>query len=514
MKVVFRVDASVYMGTGHLIRSLTLAEVLRQRGAEVRFVCREHFGNLITLLREKDIPVAVLPAPAETESVFAANCSTWLGVTQADDAYQTIATLTESDVDCLIVDHYGLDAAWELQVRPYVKKLMVIDDLANRHHHCDVLLDQNFSDEREPRYSGLVPRQCRLLAGPRFALLDPEYASNRKRPIARDGVVRTVFVYFGGSDPQNMTGLALDALSRPEFRHLKVDVVVGANNPNRKELFAQVVARGGVQIFGMLPNLAGLMMQADLAIGAGGTTTWERMCLGLPSVVISIADNQSLGAKALARAGLIDYAGTTQTVTADILTRLIALRISKPSDLVENSNLIQLHVDGLGAFRVSEVLFPTDGQTTTLRPAVLDDMSHFFAWANDSVVRANSHNSEFISWADHQVWFRNKMLSVDCKIYVLETDKLPIGQIRFDRVGAYASIDYSLDATVRGRNWGRILIKLGIEKIWNDWPIVRLRAEVKVTNVASATVFRQTGFSDHESRSADCLVFQKERDTF
>lgn len=514
MKVVFRVDASVCMGTGHLIRCLTLAEALRQRGVEIGFICRDHPGNLLTLLRQKEIPVTVLPAPGLIQAASGESYAAWLGVTQVEDARQTIAALTDRAIDCLVVDHYGLDVAWEVLVRPHVKKLMVIDDLANRHHDCDVLLDQNFSDEGEARYTGLVSQECRLLVGPRYALLNPEYALFRTKPNARDGGVSRIFVYFGGSDPQNMTGVALNALSLPALCHLAVDVVLGANNVSRAALDEQAANRGGVRIFGPRPHLADIMMQADLAIGAGGTTTWERMCLGLPSVVVSIAENQRPGAKALAKAGLIQYAGHYHDATSTVLAGLIAQQVRQPVELAETSRLSQLQVDGLGVFRVVEVLCPTDVQATKLRLACANDVGHFFTWANDPLVRVNAHNDATIPWNTHQVWFGNKMRCADCSLYVLEADGLPVGQIRFDRAGDEALIDYSLDTIVRGRDWGRSLISLGIEKIWKAWPALRLRAEVKASNTASAAVFRRMGFSEQLSASGECLIFYKEHDVF
>jgi len=514
MKVVFRVDASVCMGTGHLIRCLTLAEALRQRGVEIGFICRDHPGNLLTHLRQKEFPVTVLPAPGLTKAVSGEDYATWLGVTQVEDASQTIAALTDRAIDFLVVDHYGLDVAWEVLVRPHVKKLMVIDDLANRHHNCDVLLDQNFSEEGEAKYIGLVSHECRLLVGPRYALLNPEYALFRTKPKARDGRVSKVFVYFGGSDPHKMTEVALDALSLPDLCHLDVDVVVGTNNTRRKALDAQAGNRGGVRIFGPRSHLADLMVQADLAIGAGGGTTWERMCLGLHSEVVSIAENQRVGAKALAEAGLIKYAGHFNEITSSLLAGLIVLQVSRPVELVETSRLNQLEVDGLGVFRVVEALCPTELQETKLRAASANDVGHFFTWVNDPLVRANSHNDATIPWNIHKVWFENKMRCADCSLYVLEADGLPVGQIRFDRAGEEALIDYSLDTFVRGRDWGRNLISLGVEKIRKAWPMVRLRAEVKAENIASVAVFRRMGFSEQLGASGEYLVFYKEDDAF
>jgi UDP-2,4-diacetamido-2,4,6-trideoxy-beta-L-altropyranose hydrolase len=356
MKVVFRVDASVRMGIGHLMRCLTLAESLRERGAQLRFVCREHTGNLITLLQQKAMPVVVLPAPAINDATSGEDYAAWLGATQAEDAEQTIAALNGEKPDWLVVDHYGLDVEWEQRVRPHASKLMVIDDLANRSHDSDVLLDQNYSTEGEQRYAGLVGDACKLLVGPRYALLRPEYAAYRKTLRERNGHVRRVLVFFGGTDQQNVTGMALEALSHAELRHLEVDVVIGANNSHRESLVKKAAERAQTTIYGSRPHLADLMMQADLAIGAGGATTWERLCLGLPSLVVSIAENQVPSCVALHYSRLIDYLGYQDKVDATGAFNEIVHMIGNPGRLVEMSLAGQALVDGCGADIINETL--------------------------------------------------------------------------------------------------------------------------------------------------------------
>lgn len=360
--IVFRTDASVPMGTGHLTRCLTLSETLQARGAQTRFVCREHPGNLIAALREEAPPVAFLPAPSVPAGMAEEDYAAWLGVSTVEDAEQTIETLQGDHPDWMVVDHYGLDVEWERRLRPHVGRLLVIDDLANRPHNCDVLLDQNYSVEGERRHVGLLPVSCQLLVGPRYALLAPEYAIYRQTLSARGGLVRRVLVYFGGSDPRNMTGLALEALSAPAFSHLEVDLVVGANSAHRGTLEAQAAARARTCVHGTRPHLADLMVRADLAIGAGGATTWERMCLGLPSLVVSIANNQRPTCEALGAAGLIQYVGDINSVRAaqigDALTRFIGNR----DRLVGLSVSGQLLVDGQGASRVADVMIDHPGE--------------------------------------------------------------------------------------------------------------------------------------------------------
>ncbi|MDH3348774.1 MAG: UDP-2,4-diacetamido-2,4,6-trideoxy-beta-L-altropyranose hydrolase [Desulfobulbaceae bacterium] len=502
MKVFFRADASLRMGIGHLMRCLTLAQALRERDVQIRFVCREYPGNLVDLLRQKGVPVTVLPAPTINDKTDSEDYAVWLGVTQIEDAEQTIEALNGENPDWLVVDHYGLSSEWEKRLRPYVGKVMVIDDLANRLHDSDFLLDQNYSFGGGQRYGGLVSETCKQMLGPRYALLHSEYALHRKTLRDRNGEVSRVLVFFGGSDPQNMTGLTLEALSHVELRHLDVDVVVGANNLHRNALEKQARERLQTKIYGLRPHLADLMAQADLAVGAGGVTTWERMCLGLPTVLISIAENQRPASEALAGAGLIHYGGHVSDITLDHLTQQLKMLIHSADSLATMAMQDQLLVDGLGGLRLVEALCPSDSHELRLRSACEQDIVLYYNWANDPQVRENAINTEAISWVTHQEWFTNKLHDENSHLFVLETAGLPVGQIRFDRQGDEVCIDYSLDVIVRGRGWGSNLVALGINRMQQIEPI-GFRAIVKVGNEASCSVFRRLGFAEVSNAGRD-----------
>lgn len=499
MKVVFRVDASNRMGTGHLVRCLTLAQALRDRGAATLFICRAHPGNLIGMLQRQAMPVIGLPASAQIPNLYSEDYAAWLGVTQAKDAEQTIEALQGDHADLLIVDHYSLDIDWEQRLRPYTEKIMVIDDLANRRHDCDLLLNQNYSDEGDARYEGLVPKICRLLLGPHYALLGQEYATYRQALRPRDGRVRRVLVFFGGPDPYNTTGLALEALSAPEYRHLEVDVVIGGTNPHRVALEKQISMRPFTKLYGPRPHLADLMAQADLAIGAGGSTTWERMCFGLPSLVISLSENQRPACTALAKAGLIYYLGEFSEVQAHDLGQALKELIENREQQLACSTQNQLLVDGLGILRVLELLDPTPTDQLRLKTACPDDIYLYFKWANDHEVRRQAIHSEPISWMRHQEWFTNKLADAQSHLLIFMAGSLPVGQIRFDREGNEAYIDYSLDALVRGRGWATHLVALGAEYLQQQTEPVTLRAQVKTGNYVSRSVFLRLAFKQDPS---------------
>jgi len=508
MKVVFRVDASVRMGTGHLMRCLTLAEALRQRGADIRFVCRAHAGHVIDTLTHAAIPVAVLPTPIKAAGA-AEDYAAWLGVTQHADAAETIEAIKSDKPDWLIVDHYGLDAQWEQVLRPHAGKLMVIDDLANRPHGCDVLLDQNFWTDAETRYQNLVPTGCRCLLGPRYALLRPEYAAFRKTLTPRDGHVRRVLVFFGGSDLANVAGRALEALSTPELRELQVDVVAGANNPHRKTIEQQVSQRPRTTLHEPRPHLADLMAQADVALGAGGATTWERLCLGLPSLVVSMAENQIPVCESLAESRLINYLGPVSTLQIERIRRGVLAMVNDAQALMELSFRGRTLVDGLGAQRLAELIDPTSSEQLRLRPAQQEDAALYFGWVNETEVRRQSINRDPIPWQVHQEWFRGKLADPRCRLLVLEAGTLPVGQIRFDIDHDEARIDYSLDTLVRGRHWAAKLIAMGVCMVRDSVPAT-LCAEVKEANQASCAVFSRLGFTTQASSSPGMRVFRSQ----
>lgn len=312
--VVIRVDSSALIGSGHLMRCLTLAERMRNDGKNVCFICRDLAGNLCKIVEDKGFTLHLLPAhpPDDMLKGYAA----WLTVPQAVDAAETAVILRQIQlVDCLVVDSYALDVEWEQKLRPLVHEIFVIDDLANRKHDADVLLDQNFYREMDCRYNGLVPTACKLLLGPAHALLREEFYVARENLRTRDGVLRRILVFYGGSDRTRETEKAIHALVRLHLSSVAVDVVVGGSNARDKEIEALCASHDFLHCHIQVSNMAQLMENADLCLGAGGTTTWERCFLGLPAIVTAIAENQFEICRDCAEAGLIYYLGKWDEVT-------------------------------------------------------------------------------------------------------------------------------------------------------------------------------------------------------
>lgn len=318
MKVVFRADASLQMGSGHVMRCLTLADALKAQGADCHFISREHAGHLLEVIRQRGHKVNSLvahlqPAQAAIKSIVKEAPSqqqepphaAWLGSTWQTDAQETAVILASLQPDWLVVDHYALDQRWEETLAPHYRKLMVIDDLADRAHNCDLLLDQNLG--RQPQdYANLVPAHCKVLVGPQHALLRPEFAALRAYSLQRrdQPALKNILITMGGVDQPNATGQVLQALKGCALpQDCRITVVMG----QQAQWLQQVRALAQdmhwpTEVLVNISDMAQRMADSDLAIGAAGSTSWERCCLGLPTLMVVLAENQKLGAKALQEA--------------------------------------------------------------------------------------------------------------------------------------------------------------------------------------------------------------------
>ena len=370
-RVVIRVDASLLMGSGHVMRCRTLARQLRRNGADVLLICRRQPGDLIALL-EQEFAVLALPElflrdmkHSESPSSDARQLYlTWLGCTQDQDAAESLAILAEAGLpspDWLVVDHYGLDACWQQRFLDGLSptshiRLLVIDDLADRQHIADILLDQNFfAGITHQRYQGLLPKKSIQLLGPKYALLSSEYAILHPLLPVRT-TLRRILIFFGGVDADNATSWALRALMDPRFAHLEVDVVLGHHAPHRVCVAELVTQRPLTTLHEPLPSLAGLMARADLAIGAGGSTTWERACLGLPSIVLTLSANQSPINHALASEQLIVSLSASAMEQSTSLHDALLMLLNDSGHCLSLSQASREMVDGRGAQRVVDAM--------------------------------------------------------------------------------------------------------------------------------------------------------------
>lgn len=359
MKFVFRVDASTEIGTGHVMRCLTLANALREVGAVCRFVTRAHSGHIGARIAAEGFDVAILPAPEIPAPAGPPTHAHWAGVEWAQDASQTRALLEQDPPDWLVVDHYAFDIRWQKAVRPEGTKLMAIDDLADRPHDCDLLLDQNLGREAID-YDGLVPDHCRRLIGPQYSLLRPEFAQVRTESLARRARpgLRRIMVSMGGADAENVTGQVLDAMTKTDLpRSTAITIVLGSNAPFLPAVREQAAKMPfDTELRTDVSDMSRLMVAADLAIGGAGITSWERCCMGLPTLTLIQAENQRSGGYALAEAGVAVLLGEARDEkwssrmagffrTGDVLSLL--------QDMSKRARAI---TDGLGCSRVVDAI--------------------------------------------------------------------------------------------------------------------------------------------------------------
>jgi UDP-2,4-diacetamido-2,4,6-trideoxy-beta-L-altropyranose hydrolase len=500
--VVFRTDASLIIGSGHVFRCLSLASALREKGASASFICRDHDKNLCALIAAKGFSVTCLAeAPATAWQVPVDDSlpvyASWLGTSWETDAIQTrsaIEALGEMP-DWLIVDHYALDGRWEAALRPTARRIMVIDDLADRRHDCDLLLDQNLLADMMTRYAGKVPEHCGLMLGPEYALLQSDYAHLHSRILPREGPIKRVLVFFGSADTANVTGRSVAAFLRLDQPEVELDVIVPEDSPNADTVHKQVEKAANIHLHSRLPSLAQLMARADLAVGACGVTTWERCCLGLPSLVITLAENQRPIAAELHRRGLIRWLGHEDEVDDFIIERDLG-NLLKNGLTPDWSQSCHEAVDGRGTARVCAVLTPSPDLLLQARLAGAGDEQLLLEWANDPTVRRNSFSPYPVSPETHQIWFRTRLRDLDgCHLYIVETDDhVPVGQVRFERATVGWEVHYSVAQAFRGKGVGRSVLESAIRSLCPDGRGVPISGRVKVGNVASRRVFEALGF--------------------
>lgn len=481
MKVAFRADASLTIGTGHVIRCLTLARELQTRGHDCRFICRDLPGGLGAQVAA-EFPLALLPAPEGPAPEGPPDHAAWAGVGWAQDAAETRAAI--ADADWLVVDHYAFDARWQRAARPDGARVMVLDDLADRPHTCDLLLDQNLGRDGAD-YDALLPDHAERLIGPRHALLRPEFAAARPAALVRRGVpLRHLLIAPGGVDAGNVTGLCLTALAAlplpPGFR---VTVALGPTAPHLAALRAMVLPFPCTVLAGA--DMAAAMTDADLCIGAAGGSAWERCAMGLPTLQLVLADNQRTGAAALAAAGAAVPLGAPDAGLPDRLaTALVAL--SDPAPLAAIAKSAARITDGRGAARVADAM----ETPLALRPATLADAEPVWHW------RAALPASHFRAGpnpplADHLRWWARALDTPDRVLLMAGS----LAHLRLDRTGDSAAVSILLAPQARGRGLGLRLLAL-LEPLARRHGLRQLTAEAAADNPASCALFRAAGYAD------------------
>lgn len=510
MKVAIRVDASVEMGTGHLRRCLALAGELTRFGAEVILVCRSMDNVAYSVLAGADFPVLWLPMPDPDvpEHIFESAAepphAAWAGVSWLRDARETSEALRPCIPDWVVVDHYAFDARWHDQIRKnLVCRLAVIDDLADRALAPDLLLDHNWAPDHEAKYADrLVPahgRTLRILGGPRYALLASGYRNTPRYSFCSE--VRSIGIFMGGTDPAVASAQVLAVCRDEADFDGKIEIVSTSVNPHLADLIDACARYPNTTLTLDEPSLAAFFARHDLQIGAGGGATWERCCIGVPSIVLTLAKNQLVVTSALAGVGALKQAALASSCMADVadIRGANALADVLRQVLVDSGLRYRLAqtaaslVDGRGAERVAICLL---GEMLRLRRATVLDTSILHEWRNDPSVRAVSLQTAEIAYEDHEIWMRQVMGDPSRVLLVGQIGGYAVGCIRFDAGDDdTTAVSLYLDPAVQGLGIGARLLISGEHfmalRATSPFTVV---ADVVVGNVASQGLFTACGY--------------------
>ncbi len=460
---LFRFDASAIIGGGHAMRCLTLAGAMSRRGWQCKFAVGPDSLTTVSRLSGFGDDVLVLEGTADSEADM---IEEWLG----------------GECDLLIVDHYGRDAGFEKACRRFAKRIMVIDDLANRPHDCDFLLDQTFGRSRD-EYKSLAPATCKFLLGSGYALIASDFFILRGKTLierARRKNIGRVLVSFGLSDPDNMTEKALQGIAASGL-DLNIDVVLGSGAPHLDNIRTIAAEMGPmVKLTTDATDMSERMSLADIAIGGGGTSSWERCCLGLPTLVVVVADNQKTVVGKLAQSGAVILLGTA----ADAGPEAIARNLCALADDIDRLKCMQQDAadicDGLGTSRVAITLATGD---ILLRPANMDDARQLLDWRNDALTRHSSIDGHEIPYEQHVKWLEDVLAAPDRNLRIAEISGIPIGTVRADRDDDGWKLSWTVAPEARGHGFGKKIVALMIRSLGG-----KIRAEIKSDNVASLRI--------------------------
>lgn len=492
-RVAFRVDSSPEIGSGHLRRCLALAAQLREQGADIAFVCRAHPGNLNQevvsaghVLRE--LPLSTPGHPVSGASPYA----NWLGSSTDADASETSSSLgPRGQFEAIVVDHYAIDAVWERQMRASVRRVVVVDDLADRPHDCDVLVDSAPGADKAARYARLTPADVKLLIGPRYALLRQEFArqpGDIENPV---GELRRVVVSFGGVDAQGYSLRAVEALRAGIGASAVIDVIVGGGSPQLLRLCERAARDAALNIHVDARNIAELMRQADLAVISAGVTAWECAALGIPAIATPIVPNQSEVARGLEDIPCALTASVAQFDTD--VARCVGVLSGQRGLRAAFARNARATVDGRGASRVARAVLPPQ---IRLRRALPSDSRSIWEWRNDPIVRRHSRSSDAIPWAAHEDWLARTLSDTTRMLLVASTHGQPVAVVRFDAQGATSEISIYLTPGHHGRGLGPHVLTSAEQWLGEHFPDIReIRAYVRSENEASSAAFTQAGYT-------------------
>ncbi len=495
MNLLFRTDASVRMGTGHVMRCLALAQAWQDAGGRAVFAMAEATPAIQARLGGQSCEIIGVTHPAGSMA----------------DSHQLSAYAVERNADWVVVDGYQFGSEYQRRLKEAGARVLFLDDYGHcEHYFADLVLNQNAGfDESIYQHREAYTR---LLLGPSYCLLRREFSvwRNWKRELAP--TCSHLLVLMGGSDPDNLSARVIQSLRLAETEGIGTTIVVGGSSPHFSAL-EEEAARSGQKITVLrdAADMPGLMAAADVAVSAAGSTCWELCLLGLPALLIDVAANQTALARELDRQGCAIHVGNHQFTSETLASKLRQLVNSFELRMSLSQRARRL-VDGAGASRVVDALRggisgdpsrrpATDGgphvhaPNLRMRRARPEDARLLWEWVNDPEVRQASFSSAQIAWETHVDWFSNRLDSRDCLLLIAENDGSPCGQIRFEASGdGEWDVGVSVPKGRRGLGLASQIIATGAQQLLAEHHGTRIHAYVKAANQASIRAFERAGF--------------------
>ncbi len=488
MQIAFRTDSSSQIGIGHLVRCLVLADEFKRLGHHCTFICHYFPGHQGAMVEDHGHRLVLLPP------IGGPTDSSGIKVYAERDSEETRSALVSQKPNWLVCDHYGIDERWETALRGTAGRILVIDDLADRRHDCDALIDQNLFPDMNERYSDRVGSGTLLMLGPKYALLRGEFAARRRNLDRRFNQPPRLFVGFGGADPANATERVVCALLGAFGDTLEMVVVAGPANSRFDHLHVLWERNTNIRLCRSIKRMADCLAEVDLAIGGGGLRALERCALGLPSLIYAIADNQILPSKTLAGMGAARYMGTIEKLDTDELITTVRRFAADGQARASISRAGMEVVDGAGVDRVITKLSSWFHQNIqmrqdiTLRPAELSDADTLLEWRNDPKTRSASKNTGIITREEHLQWLEKTIKNKRRKLLIAEERGIPVGTVRAEYSGDAWEVSWTVSPRVRGRGIGQRMVALLSSQL-----VDAISAEVKTGNHASARIAEKAG---------------------
>ena len=486
MLVVFRADTSTQLGSGHVVRCAALAQALQRAGARSVFLGAEEDGHMLGWLAAQGWETIALPPHRR-----APDAHPWQ-IDAATDADHTLKALGRLNArpDWLVADHYGIDDRWESAVQPAVGRMLAIDDLANRPHLADTLVDPNLQ-QRADRYRALVPTAGRALLGPRFALLRREFADLVPNVRRNANAPQRLLACVGGTDPLNALGTVLDAWELLTEPRPELDVAVGIGSPNVNELGERCSRLAGVKLHLQTPHMATLMERADLLLGSAGSISWERSCMGLPAIMGTTAENQRSNLELQARARTGISIGDWAQCSAARLAALIERVLDKPRLMARMASRSRRLVDARGTTRVAVHMAAA---RIKLRPARTEDAIVAWRWRNDKATRRHFNDPRPVELEAHLSWWNATLADPTRDLLIAEVGQISVGVIRLDQDDGSTMVSIYLDPDLVGLGAGPQVLYAAQRFNAARRPGALLCAQIVPQNTASIASFEAAGF--------------------